>query len=231
VVDSAAVLERNLAGVRRRIEAAAGRSGREPGDVTVVAVAKGIPPDRVRWAVGAGIRDVGENYVNELAETRTELRGGGAATRWHYVGVLQSGPAHRVADLADVVHTVGSVHAATRLSGRAERGGRRLPVLIEVDFAGRRTGVPPDDAPRLADEVRPLGGVELRGLMTVPPMTESPEDARPYFARLRTLRDRLGDDLVDLSMGMSADYEVAVEEGATMIRIGTALFGDRPAAE
>ena len=214
MVDSAAVLERNLAGVRRRIEAAAGRSGREPGDVTVVAVAKGIPPDRVRWAVGAGIRDVGENYVNELAETRTELRGGGAATRWH-----------------DVVHTVGSVHAATRLSGRAERGGRRLPVLIEVDFAGRRTGVPPDDAPRLADEVRPLGGVELRGLMTVPPMTESPEDARPYFARLRTLRDRLGDDLVDLSMGMSADYEVAVEEGATMIRIGTALFGDRPAAE
>ncbi len=227
MIDSAAALERNLAGVRRGVEAAAHRTGREPGDVTVVAVAKGIPAAAVRWAAQAGVADVGENYVQELAAKRAEVDG----VRWHFVGTLQRSTAHRVADLADVVHTIGAAPAAARLSRRAERDGRRIPALIQVDFTGRRAGVSPEDLPSLAAEVRAQPGIELRGLMTLPPFTEDPEGARPYFRRLRDLREGLAngpDDLPELSMGMSGDYEVAVEEGATMIRIGTALFGDRP---
>jgi PLP dependent protein len=230
MIGSAAELERNLSALRERVAAAARRAGRDARDVTLVAVAKGIPPEVVAWAARAGIEAVGENYVNELERTRRELEEGSPGLRWHFVGVLQSGTAHRVADLADVVHTVGSSRAAARLSGRAERAGRRLPVLVEVDFAGRGTGAAAEDAGRLVDEARSLPGLAIRGLMTIPPMTPDPEDARSWFRRLRALRDALG-DLPDLSMGMSADYEVAVEEGATMIRIGTALFGDRSAAE
>jgi len=231
VIESALDLERNLAVIRRGVGAAAARAGRDPGGVTVVAVAKGLPAELVRWAAGAGIADVGENYVQEMAAKRQELEPDAAPLRWHFVGTLQRSTAHRVADLADVVHTLGSAHAAARLAGRAERDGRRIPALIEVDFTGHRVGVSARDLPAFAAEVRALRGMELRGLMTLPPLTEDPERARPYFRRLRELRDGIAEgpgDLPELSMGMSGDYEVAVEEGATMIRIGTALFGDRP---
>ncbi|MFL5799954.1 MAG: YggS family pyridoxal phosphate-dependent enzyme [Actinomycetota bacterium] len=232
MIDSAAALRRNLERIRRRISAAAAGTGRDAGGVTVVAVAKGMPGRLVRWAVEEGVTDIGENYVNELRAKREEVDPAATAgVRWHYVGALQSSTAHRVADLADVVHSVGSTHAAERLARRARSGGRRIPVLIQVDFTGGRNGVAPEDVAAAAGGLREMDGIDLRGLMTLPPMTEDPGAARPYFRRLRELRDRVEPetgDLPELSMGMSADYEVAVEEGATMVRIGAALFGSRP---
>ena len=229
MIHSAAELARNLELVRAGIAAAAERAGRDPATVTLVAAAKGQPAEAVRMAIDAGVTDIGENYVNELAAKREALHG--IAARWHFVGTLQSSTAHRVADLADLVHSVGAPHAAGRLGARAHRDGRRVPVLLQVDFTGSRNGVPPEEAVEVAGGLRATEGLDLRGLMTLPPPTADPEDARPFFRRLRDLRDEAAtgpDDLRELSMGMSGDYEVAVEEGATMVRIGTALFGARP---
>ena len=219
---------RNLAHVRERIAAAAGRAGRVHEEVTLVGAAKRVPPGVVAEAIAAGLTAIGHNYVTELRAARDAIDDPRA--RWHYIGALQSGTAHQVADLADVVETVAGEHAARRLGGRAARAGRTLEVLLEVDFTERRSGVRPDDLAAAAAGVAAIPGLLLRGLMTVPPVTPDAEGARPWFARLRTLRDELVityPDVLDLSMGMSLDYEVAVEEGATMVRVGTALFGPR----
>ena len=224
-LDRHAVL-RNLQHIRARIDAACQRAERKPSTVRVVAAAKGVPPERVRWVVNEGIEDVGENYVKELADKRPAVAG----VRWHYIGNLQSHTAHRVADLADVVETLASERAARRLARRAAERGIELPALIEVDFTGERTGVRVEALDSFAAVVAALKGVSLVGLMTLPPMPERAEDARPHFRRLRELAERLQGDhpsIAELSMGMSIDYEVAVEEGATMVRIGTALFGER----
>jgi len=228
VAASRAAIQRNVAEIRARISAAADRSGRDPDDVRIVAAAKTVDADRVRWAAEAGITAVGHNYVQELAAARRAL--GDLGLRWHYIGALRSGTAARVADLADVVETVAAERSARRLAGRADRAGVVLEALIEVDFTETRSGVPPGLVPATADLIASLGGLHLRGLMTVPPIGEDAEAARPWFARLRALRDRLREthpDVLELSMGMSLDYAVAVEEGATMVRIGTALFGPR----
>jgi pyridoxal phosphate enzyme (YggS family) len=217
----------NLAAVRERIARAAERVGRDPGSVGLVAVTKGVPPERVRRAVEAGATDLGENYVQELRAKRAAVPG----ARWHFIGTLQSHTAHRVAELADVVQTLAGERATERLARRAAGAGRRLPALIEVDLAEGRAGVPPEALETFADRAVRLEGIEVVGLMTIPPIPASPEDARPFFRRLRELRDRLRERhprIAELSMGMSLDYEVAVEEGATMVRVGTALFGPRP---
>ena len=214
--------------IRGRIAAAAERGGRDPDAVRIVAAAKTVDPERVRWTAEAGVTAIGHNYVQELAAARDELAD--LTLRWHYIGAVRSGTAARVADLADVVETVAGERAARRLAGRATRAGRTLDALIEVDFTGKRSGVPPDRLPATADLVSSLAGLRLRGLMTVPPLTATAEEARSWFARLRRLRDDLSEthpDVLELSMGMSQDYPVAVEEGATMVRIGTALFGPR----
>jgi PLP dependent protein len=216
----------NLARVRSGIDAASRRAGRDASTVRVVAAGKGVPVERVRWVVDAGIADVGENYIKELADKRPAV----PDVRWHFIGNLQSHTAHRVADLADVVETLASERAARRLARRAAERGVELPALIEVDFTGVRTGVRVEALDSFAATVSALDGVSLVGLMTLPPMPERPEDARPHFRRLRELAERLHADhpsVAELSMGMSIDYEVAVEEGATMVRIGTALFGER----
>jgi pyridoxal phosphate enzyme (YggS family) len=203
-------LTANLAQIRRGIEAACERSGRDPTGVRE-----------------AGVSDFGENYVKELGAKREAA----PDATWHFIGTLQSHTAHHVAELADVVQTLAPGNAALRLARRAAERGRRLPVLIEVDFTGERTGVAPEVCEAFADEVANMRGLELAGLMTLPPLPESPEDARPYFRRLRELLARVADKhpgAAELSMGMSIDYQVAVEEGATMVRIGTALFGERP---
>ncbi|MDP9341592.1 MAG: YggS family pyridoxal phosphate-dependent enzyme [Actinomycetota bacterium] len=223
---SRAGLEERLAAIRARIESAADRAGRDPAEVRLVAVAKGVPAERVEQARGAGIEDFGENYVKELAAKAGRVTG----ATWHFVGVLQSHTAHRVADLADVVHTLAPGRGPERLSRRAEQGGTPIPSLVQVDFTGSRAGVQPDDLPAFLEELRSLAGLEVRGLMTLPPLSDHPEDSRPHFRRLREMRDQQRErfeGLRELSMGMSADYEVAVEEGATMVRIGTALFGER----
>jgi pyridoxal phosphate enzyme (YggS family) len=221
-------VERNVGEVREAVGVAASRAGRDATDVTLVAAAKTVPVEAVRWAIDAGVSSVGHNYVQELRDAHLALAD--HDVRWHYIGTLRSGSAHQVADMADVVETVAGEHAARRLAGRAARAGRTVDALVEVDFTQRRSGVTPAGLERFVDLVASLDGVRLRGLMTVPPISDAQEDARPWFSRLRDLRDRLRTDrpwMLDLSMGMSLDYEVAVEEGATMVRIGTALFGPR----
>jgi pyridoxal phosphate enzyme (YggS family) len=218
----------NIQAIRERLGEAAHAAGREPDDVRLVVVTKTVPVETIRDAIAAGAGDLGENYVAELREKRAALPG--AAVRWHFVGAVRSGTANQVADLADVVHTLAGERSARRLAGRAARAGRRLDALIEVDFTGRRAGLSPDDVPAAAEALAALEGVRLRGLMTIAPIGDTAEDARPWFRRLRELRDRLRDrdpNVLDLSMGMSLDYPVAVQEGATMVRIGTAVFGAR----
>jgi pyridoxal phosphate enzyme (YggS family) len=217
-------VHRNVADVRSRIEDAAARSGRDPGDVSLIAVTKTVAPEQVRWALEAGIRSFGENYVQELRRKRDEI----PDVTWHFIGTLQSSTAHHVADHADVVQTVAGERAARRLAGRAARSGRTLDALIEVDLTEGRTGVRPPELPAFVDLVASLEGLRLVGLMTMPAIGQTAEDARAPFTRLRALREETREqhpDVLALSMGMSLDYEVAVEEGATMVRIGTALFG------
>jgi len=217
----------NLAEIRARLERACERAGRDPASVRLVAAAKTVEAQAIAWVRDAGVRDVGENYVSELRAKRDVLDG----VVWHFIGTLQRGSAHHVAELADVVETAVPGHAIARLARRAVEAGRTVPVLIEVDFTGERTGVAPETVVEAADEIAATPGVALAGLMTLPPLPETAEDSRPYFRRLRRLSERVAErhpKARELSMGMSIDYEVAVEEGATMVRIGTALFGARP---
>jgi PLP dependent protein len=221
---------RNVAEIRDRIAQAAARSGRDVDDVTLVGATKTVAPERIRWAVEAGVTALGENYAQELRAKRDVV----PAATWHFIGTLQSGTAHLVADHADVVETLAGERAARRLAARAARGGRRLDALIEVDLTEGRAGVPPADVDRFADLISSLAGLRLVGVMTMPPLPNDPQGSRPYFARLRELRDALRQqhpDVLETSMGMSLDYEVAVEEGATMVRVGTALFGPRTIRE
>ena len=216
----------NLATIRDRLGRACDRAGRDPAEVRIVAAAKTVEAEPVRWVVEAGAVDVGHNYVAELREMRPLV----PQARWHYIGLLQSGTARHVAAAADVVETLASPRAAERLARRAAQDGRTLEALIEVDLTGERTGVPPSEVEAFAAVISEMEGLRLTGLMTVPPIPADREDARPFFAELRALRDGLRERdprVVELSMGMSLDYEVAAEEGATMVRIGTALFGPR----
>jgi len=227
MIESPEELRANLRDVRDAVTAAAARAGRDPADVTLIGVTKTLPARVASWAVEAGLTDLGENYVQELAEKRAAAAG----ARWHFIGRLQSRTANRVADLADVVHSAVPGRALERLARRAAAQGRSIPVLLQVDESGVHEGVAPDETPNAVDELGGLEGVEPVGLMSLPPQPDDPEDSRPYFRRLRSLRDDLRKrvpELRELSMGMSLDYEIAVEEGATMCRVGTALFGPRP---
>jgi pyridoxal phosphate enzyme (YggS family) len=219
-------LESNLERVRKAITNACRSSDRDPRSVTLVAVTKTVPVELVARARDLGVTDFGENYVQELSEKREAV----PEARWHYVGTLQSHSAHRVADQADVIHSLEPGKAARRLAARAARRGKDLPALVQVDFTGRRAGTDPNEIESFVAEATGLRGLRVTGLMTLPPEPAAPEDARPYFRRLRELLEGLRRDfpgMTELSMGMSLDYEVAVEEGATIVRVGTALFGMR----
>jgi len=226
----------NLAAVRERIERALVRAGRAsaPGEpVLLVAVTKGQPIERVRETYEAGQRHFGENRVQEFEQKRPRLELPGA--QWHLIGHLQSNKARRAAQLFDVIETVDSVRLARRLNEAVAGGARpdsigteRLPVFLEVKLSPEpeKTGCPEVELEELAREVAALPNLELRGLMTMPPFSEDPEASRPYFRRLRQWAERLA--LRELSMGMTADFEAAIEEGATVVRVGTAIFGERP---
>jgi pyridoxal phosphate enzyme (YggS family) len=216
----------NLARIRDGVEEACEVAGRDPRDVRIVAAAKTVPAELVRWVVEAGHPDVGHNYVRELRQAHDLVVG----ARWHFIGTLQTSSAHHVAALADVVQTLAAPHAIARLGRRAAAAGRTLDALIEVDLTGERSGVAPEQVAATADLVAGTEGLRLVGLMTLPPIPTAAEDARPWFVSLRELRDRVRErhpEVLELSMGMSLDYRVAAEEGATMVRIGTALFGPR----
>jgi pyridoxal phosphate enzyme (YggS family) len=221
-----AVVLANLTDIRARIAGACARVGRSPSSVRLVAAAKTIEPEAITWVRDAGVLEVGENYVAELRAKREMVEG----VVWHFIGTLQRGSAHHVAELADVVQTVIPGSAARRLARRAVERGRVVPVLIEVDLTGERTGIPADAVADAADDIAATRGLVLHGLMTLPAIPTTPEDSREDFQRLRELLEVVAErhpQARELSMGMSLDYEVAVEEGATMVRIGTALFGAR----
>ncbi len=222
-----------LAEVRSRIADAAGRAGRPPESVRLIAVSKTHPIDAVRAAADAGQLDFGENKVQEAlqkiaASTDTRLR-------WHLIGHLQSNKAKKAAAAVHAIHAVDGVDLLTRLDQAAAAAGRTVEVLVQVDLALEDTkfGAPVDTVPAIFAAAAGCQAAVLVGLMLLPPVADNPEDARPWFARLRGLRDQLGETgvpparLRELSMGMSHDYAVAIEEGATMVRIGTAIFGQR----
>lgn len=223
-----------VAAVRERIARAAARAGRAPADVTLVAVSKTFPGEAVREAFAAGVRDFGENKVQE-AEGKIaslgDLRAAGA--RFHLVGHLQGNKVRKALPLFDCIHSVDGEELAGRLERGAEEHGVVLRVLIQVDLAGEATkhGVPEAGLFRLLEAVAGFEGLRVDGLMILPPFSDDPEAGRPHFRRLRELRDQaLARDLLrapHLSMGMSHDLEPAIEEGATMVRVGSAIFGER----
>jgi PLP dependent protein len=230
-------IARRRASILEAVADAAARSGRRASDVTLMAVTKTHSAEVVRLAARAGITRLGENRVQEGAPKVEKLRGEFPALEWRLIGPLQTNKAKTALQWFDVVETVDRERLAHRLEALidAEPVERVLPVLIEVNVGGEasKSGVSPDDAPRLLDAALACRRLDVRGLMTVPPYDETAEKSRPYFAALRELRDglarRAARPLPELSMGMSHDFAVAVEEGATEIRVGTALFGARGA--
>ena len=223
-----------VAAVRDRIARAAARAGRAADEVTLIAVSKTFPAAAVREAFAAGLRDFGENKVQEAEEKAPALADLAAqGLRWHLVGHLQSNKARKAAFLFDRIHSLDDAALGPRLEKAAAQKGRVLPVLVQVDLAGEATkfGVSEEKLEGILDALRGLKSVHVEGLMVLPPYQEDPEKSRPYFRRLRELRDeaRARNLIVGshLSMGMSHDLEVAVEEGATLVRVGTALFGER----
>ena len=226
----------NIALVREHIEAAARHAGRNPGDIALMAVSKTQPPERIREAYTAGVRLFGENRVQEFAEKADTLRDLRDA-EWHMIGHLQSNKTAKAAELFSAVDSVDSLRLAEKLDSAARSLNRKLAVLIEINVGGEaaKSGVAAEspELDRIFRATPQLISLEFRGLMTVPPFTEDSEQARPYFRKMRELRDQIaarrlpGISMDVLSMGMSHDFEVAIEEGSTCVRVGTAIFGER----
>jgi hypothetical protein len=235
----ASVLRARAAAVLERIAEAARRAGRSPEEVTLVAVSKTHPAALVREAAAAGLKDFGENRVQEAESKIGELRPEPPHLRWHLIGHLQPNKARRAARLFDLIHTVDSASLVERLERIcAEDGRAALDVLVQVDLAGEETksGATEEELPAVFEALKRCQLVRCRGLMTLPPFFDDVERVRPFFQRLRKLRDELrergafaggGEGVGELSMGMTNDYEVAIEEGATLVRVGTAIFGAR----
>ncbi len=219
--------------IKEKVIEACKRAGRDPGEVKILGASKKQTVEKIRAAYEAGLRLIGENYVQEAREKREALSD--LAFEWHLIGPLQTNKAKQAVKIFDLIETVDRPSVARELAKRAEKLGRKLPVFIEVNVGGEETkaGVAPEELFSLAELVISLPALELQGLMTLPPYREDPEEVRPFFARLRGLLEELKErfpeaPLSELSMGMSHDFEVAIEEGATIVRVGTALFGPRP---
>ena len=223
-------LAARIAVVRERIAKATARAGRPEQSVRLLAVSKRHPAAAVRAAHAAGLRAFGENYAQELVAKAAEV-GGLAGIEWHLVGHLQTNQARHVAPVISMVHTIDSAHVAIELGKRAAQLGRTIRALIEVNVAkdSKKSGCAPDDLGAIVEAVRAAGALELAGLMTMPPYADDADAARPFFAQLRELQARHGGPraLPELSMGMSHDLEAAIAEGATIVRVGTAIFGER----
>jgi pyridoxal phosphate enzyme (YggS family) len=226
----------NIAIVRERLNRAARRAGRNPQEITLMAVSKTFPAERIREAYAAGLRVFGENRVQEFAAKSDALRELSDA-EWHLIGHLQSNKANKAVDLFSALDSVDSLKLAEKLNAAAERLEKTLSVLIEVNVGGEqaKSGIDPQ-SPELdaaLESAAQLHNLRVRGLMTIPPFTDDPEGARPFFRRLRELRDRIivrrlpHVEMAVLSMGMSHDFEIAIEEGSTCVRVGTGIFGER----
>ncbi len=231
-------MQDNLHQIQDRIAAALTRTGRAPNSVTLVGVSKAQAAAKILDLAGLGLRDFGENYVQEWQRKRLEIEKAdpalGSELRWHFIGHLQSNKAKEALG-AELIHSVDSLKLARKLSEAAVGAGRSQALLWELNLAGEasKSGLSPDELKRDLAAYAALPALSWRGLMTMPPPTEDPEASRPYFRRLKSLLDEtqasgfFGDGLVELSMGMSQDFEVAVEEGATLVRVGSRLFGPR----
>ena len=217
-------IELNLRELEIRIARAAERSGRSPAEVTIVAVTKGVEVEAIEAAIKAGIRHIGENRVQEAKEKVERLSTLGLRPMWHMVGHLQTNKVKTAVHIFDIIHSIDSVRLAEVVSQRAQN---TIPVLLQVNVSGEGTksGFSVAELAQVAEEIAGLPRLQVKGLMTIAPMVADAEEVRPIFRRLRQLRDGLG--LEHLSMGMTDDFEVAVEEGATMVRIGGAIFGQR----
>lgn len=223
--------------VRGRIDAACQRGGRPAGSVTLLAVAKAQPVEKIAEALDAGIADIGENYAQEMREHAALLSRnppvspltlrGDEKVRWHFVGRLQRNKVRQIIDSVHLIHSVDSLDLAQEIDRRAAKIGKIQPVLLEVNLGSEPTkgGIPPDEVGHFIASLKSLEHLALKGLMTIPPFFPNPEESRPFFRRLREIRDAIS--LPHLSMGMTHDFEVAIEEGATIVRIGTGIFGTR----
>jgi len=214
----------NLRAFQESIAAACRRAGRAPAEVLLIGVSKTVDLDRIRAAIAAGVPALGENRVQEAKDKVEAL---GRPVPWHLIGSLQTNKARDAVHLFDCIHSVDRLELAREIDRRAQAVGRAIEGLLQVNLGDepQKGGVAEDDVERLRDDCAALSHLRIVGLMAIPPHTEEAEGARPYFKRLRALRDALG--LPHLSMGMSADYAIAIEEGATMVRVGTSVFGPR----
>ncbi len=226
-------MKQNLNAIQERIERSARDCGRRPETIHLVAVGKTQPAERVRDAVSAGATIIGENYIQEAREKFERL--GDLDIQWHFIGHLQSNKAKYAVRMFDLIHSVDSIKLATALDKQAKKIGKRQDILVQVNIGGEasKSGLAEADAAEQITKIAQLEHLRLKGLMTMPPFFDAPEKARPYFTALRRLRDGLAagalnsGDFKELSMGMTGDFEVAIQEGATLVRIGTALFGAR----
>ncbi len=222
------VVADNLARVQERIVRSAERVGRKPEEIRLLGATKSVPLERIFEAVEAGLRLFGENYIQEALPKISAL---GSGIEWHFIGRLQRNKAKEAVEYFSMIQSVDSLRLAEALNRRAEQAGKRIPILIEVNLGEEATkgGVLVSDLFPTIEVLRKYSFLQIQGLMAIPPLTPDPEDARPYFRTLKTLFDQLDNEFRHcLSMGMSHDFEVAIEEGSTLVRLGTALFGPRP---
>jgi len=227
----------NVAQVRERIAAAARRANRRPEEITLMAVSKMVEPARIREGYAAGLRAFGENRVQEFADKAERVKAL-AGCEWHLIGHLQSNKASKAAELFQAVDSIDSLRLAEKLNVGAARLGLKLPILLEINIGGEaaKKGLAPDseELTRILRVAPTLQALQVRGLMAIPPFTDNPEGARPYFRKMRQVRDAIADrkfpnvTMETLSIGMSHDFEIAIEEGSTCVRVGTAIFGERP---
>lgn len=226
-------LRRPLTEVAQRITTAAGKADRNPSNIRLVAVSKTVNAERLREAIKAGVKIIGENYIQDARKKFSAL--GDLSVEWHFIGHLQRNKAKYAVRIFDLIHSVDSARLADEINNQADKINKIQPVLIQVNLAGETTksGIDPGKAEKLVRHISILPHLSLQGLMTMPPYFNAPEKVRPYFKQLRLLRDRIGEMAInnvrmdELSMGMTGDFETAVGEGATLVRIGTAIFGAR----
>jgi len=222
----------NLTILEERIANAVSKAGRNAQDIKLIAVSKTVDAERIKQAIEAGATILGENYIQEA---RNKIKEIGQGARWDFIGHLQSNKAKYAVDLFEMIHSVDRLSLAQEINRVAEKKGKKVRILVQVNISGEETksGINPQKVRTLIGEIASMSNLSLEGLMTMPPYFDDPEKARPYFTALRELRDTIlkesiGDIILqELSMGMSGDFEVAIEEGSTMVRIGTAIFGER----
>jgi hypothetical protein len=215
------IIENNFKDVKERIKKSALKINRNPNEIKLIAVTKTFPPDVINQGISLGINAIGETKVQEAKKKFEEI---GKKVEWHMIGHLQSNKVKDAVEIFDVIHTVDRIKIAKKISDKCFELGKKMPVLVQVDSTGDKFGIKLEETVKFVDEIKKLNGIKVEGLMTIAPYVE-PERTRPYFRKLKELALNLG--LKHLSMGMSNDFEVAIEEGTTMLRIGTAIFGKR----